>query len=119
MGIGTYVRIWSAPCHVDSPPAGLGWLRPAARRRTWPMSYGHQAAPYPAPPERGIRRAIPHRLGDTVPEMAPPNPFELAAEGVRTLQAFGRRIPVGGGVLAPSLKDRINGRIVMITGASS
>ena len=51
--------------------------------------------------------------------MAPPNPFELAAEGVRTLQAFGRRIPVGGGVLAPSLKDRVNGRVVMITGASS
>ena len=51
--------------------------------------------------------------------MAPPNPLELAAEGVRTLQAFGRRIPVGGGVLAPSLKDRINGRVVLITGASS
>jgi short-subunit dehydrogenase len=43
----------------------------------------------------------------------------LAAEGVRTLQAFGRRIPVGGGVLAPSLKDRVNGRTVLITGASS
>jgi short-subunit dehydrogenase len=51
--------------------------------------------------------------------MAPPNPFELAAEGVRTLQAFGRRIPVGGSVLAPSLKDRVNGRVVLITGASS
>ncbi|HZU61849.1 MAG TPA: SDR family NAD(P)-dependent oxidoreductase, partial [Solirubrobacteraceae bacterium] len=51
--------------------------------------------------------------------MAPPNPLELAAEGVRTLQAFGRRIPVGGGVLAPSLKDRVNGRMVLITGASS
>jgi short-subunit dehydrogenase len=51
--------------------------------------------------------------------MAPPNPLELAAEGVRTLQAFGRRIPVGGGVLAPSLADRVNGRTVLITGASS
>ena len=51
--------------------------------------------------------------------MAPPNPLELAAEGVRTLQAFGRRIPMGGGVLAPSLKDRVNGRVVLITGASS
>jgi short-subunit dehydrogenase len=51
--------------------------------------------------------------------MAPPNPLELAAEGVRTLQAFGRRIPVGGGVLAPSLKDRVDGRTVLITGASS
>ena len=51
--------------------------------------------------------------------MAPPNPLEMAAEGVRTLQAFGRRIPMGGGVLAPSLKDRVNGRVVLITGASS
>jgi short-subunit dehydrogenase len=51
--------------------------------------------------------------------MAPPNPLQVAAEGVRTLQAFGRRMPVGGGVLAPSLKDRINGRVVLITGASS
>ncbi len=51
--------------------------------------------------------------------MAPPNPLELAADGVRTLQAFGRRVPVGGGVLAPSLKDRVSGRTVLITGASS
>ena|SRR5437764_1100401 len=51
--------------------------------------------------------------------MAPPNPLDIAAEGLRTLQAFGRRIPVGGGVLAPSLEDRVSGRVVMITGASS
>jgi short-subunit dehydrogenase len=51
--------------------------------------------------------------------MAPPNPLDLAAQGVRTLQAFGRRIPVGGGVLAPSLEDSVSGRVVMITGASS
>ncbi len=48
-----------------------------------------------------------------------PNPFDIAAEGLRTLQAFGRRIPVGGGVLAPSLEDAVSGRVVLITGASS
>jgi short-subunit dehydrogenase len=51
--------------------------------------------------------------------MAPPNPLELAADGIRTLQAFGRRIPVGGGILAPSLADAVSGRVVLITGASS
>jgi short-subunit dehydrogenase len=51
--------------------------------------------------------------------MAPPNPLDLAAQGIRTLQAFGRRMPVGGGVLAPSLEDAVSGRVVMITGASS
>jgi short-subunit dehydrogenase len=51
--------------------------------------------------------------------MAPPNPLDLAAQGLRTLHAFGRRIPVGGGVLAPSLVDAVSGRVVMITGASS
>src|ERR1700693_2844439 len=51
--------------------------------------------------------------------MAPPNPLDLAAEGFRTLQAFGRRIPIGGGVLAPSLDDAVSGRVVLITGASS
>ena len=35
------------------------------------------------------------------------------------MQAFGRRMPVGGGVLAPSLEDSVSGRVVMITGASS
>src|SRR4051794_41112499 len=52
-------------------------------------------------------------------EVAPPNPVELAAEGVRTLKAFSRRIPLGGGVLAPSLEDKVTGRNVLITGASS
>ena len=48
-----------------------------------------------------------------------PNPLDIAAQGVRTLQAFGRRIPEVGGVLAPSLPDAIGGKTVMITGASS
>src|SRR5436309_15767229 len=60
-----------------------------------------------------------HIAGDTLRSMAPPSPLGIAAEGLRTLQAFGRRIPVGGGVLAPSLEDRVSGRVVMITGASS
>jgi short-subunit dehydrogenase len=51
--------------------------------------------------------------------MAPPNPLDIAAQGVRTLQAFSRRIPVGGGVLAPSLEDAVPGKTVLITGASS
>ncbi len=51
--------------------------------------------------------------------MAPPNPLDIAASGVRTLQAFSRRIPVGGGVLAPSLEDAVSGKTVLITGASS
>jgi short-subunit dehydrogenase len=51
--------------------------------------------------------------------MAPPNPLDLAAQGVRTLQAFGRRIPEVGGILAPSLEDAVAGKTVMITGASS
>jgi len=55
----------------------------------------------------------------TVPAMAPPNPLDLASQGVRTLRAFTQRIPVGGGVLAPSLEDAVRGRTVMITGASS
>ncbi len=51
--------------------------------------------------------------------MAPPNPLDLAAQGVRTLQAFGRRIPEVGGILAPSLEDAVSGKTVLITGASS
>jgi short-subunit dehydrogenase len=52
--------------------------------------------------------------------MAPPNPVSLAAQGVRTLRAFGNRIPFGpGGMLAPSLEGAVRDRIVMITGASS
>jgi short-subunit dehydrogenase len=57
--------------------------------------------------------------GDTVGAMATPNPLDLAAQAVRTLQAFGRRIPEIGGVLAPSLEDAVAGKTVMITGASS
>jgi short-subunit dehydrogenase len=51
--------------------------------------------------------------------MAPPNPFDLAGQGIRTLRAFGQRIPGAGDVLARSLKDAVSGRTVMITGASS
>ncbi|MDQ6819726.1 MAG: SDR family NAD(P)-dependent oxidoreductase [Actinomycetota bacterium] len=49
----------------------------------------------------------------------PPNPVDLAAQGVRTLRAFGNRIPIGGGIIAQSLESAATGRIVMITGASS
>jgi short-subunit dehydrogenase len=51
--------------------------------------------------------------------MAPPNPLDLAAQGVRTLRQFGQRIPTAGGVLAPSLVDAVAGRVVLLTGASS
>jgi short-subunit dehydrogenase len=51
--------------------------------------------------------------------MAPPNPLDLAADGIRTLRAFGQRIPTAGGVLAPSLEGAVGGRNVLITGASS
>ncbi len=48
-----------------------------------------------------------------------PNLPKLASRGVRTLRAFGQRIPGAGGVLAHSLEDAVDGRLVMITGASS
>jgi len=51
--------------------------------------------------------------------MALPNPTDLAAQGVRTLRAFGQRVPRAGGVLAPSLSEAVKNRIVLITGASS
>ncbi len=51
--------------------------------------------------------------------MPPPNPFDIASEGIRTLRAFGQRIPGAGDVLARSLKDAVAGRNIMITGASS
>src|SRR5947209_7525835 len=51
--------------------------------------------------------------------MAPPNPFNIASDGIRTLRAFGQRIPGAGDVLARSLSDAVKGRTVMITGASS
>jgi len=51
--------------------------------------------------------------------MAPPDIAGIAADTVRTLRAFGQRIPVAGGVLAQSLSDAVRNRTVMITGASS
>jgi short-subunit dehydrogenase len=51
--------------------------------------------------------------------MAPPNIASLATQGVRTLRAFGQRVPEVGGLLAQSLQDAVSDRIVMITGASS
>jgi short-subunit dehydrogenase len=51
--------------------------------------------------------------------MAPPNPLDIAGQGVRTLRAFTRRIPFGGGVIAPSLEDAVRNKVVLITGASS
>ena len=48
-----------------------------------------------------------------------PNPLALASSGVRTLRAFTSRLPIGGGVIAPSLEGAVRGKTVMITGASS
>ena len=48
-----------------------------------------------------------------------PDLTDIAVTGVRTLRAFGQRIPGAGGVLARSLRDTVKGRNVMITGASS
>jgi short-subunit dehydrogenase len=51
--------------------------------------------------------------------VALPNPAEIAMQGVRTLRAFGQRVPGAGSMLAPSLHDAVEDRIVLITGASS
>ena len=56
--------------------------------------------------------------------MAPPNPFDinpldLAAQGARTLRSLTQRLPIGGGIIAPSLEGAVRDRTVMITGASS
>ena len=51
--------------------------------------------------------------------MAPPDLGDLAIKSVRTLRAFGQRIPGAGGMLARSLHDAVKGRTVLITGASS
>jgi short-subunit dehydrogenase len=51
--------------------------------------------------------------------MAPPNPLDIAGQGVRTLRAFTNRIPFGGGMIAPSLEDAVSNKVVLITGASS
>jgi short-subunit dehydrogenase len=47
-----------------------------------------------------------------------PDLTELATGGIRTLRAFGQRIPGAGGILAPSLSSAVRGRTVLITGAS-
>ncbi len=51
--------------------------------------------------------------------VSPPDITDIATQGIRTLRAFGQRIPGAGTVLAPSLKGAVDGRTVMITGASS
>jgi short-subunit dehydrogenase len=48
-----------------------------------------------------------------------PDLTDMAFSGIRTLRAFGQRIPGAGGILAPSLHDSVKGRVVLITGASS
>jgi short-subunit dehydrogenase len=53
-----------------------------------------------------------------VQAMALPNITDIAVSGVKTLRAFGQRIPVTGGVLATSLSGAVEGKNVMITGAS-
>jgi short-subunit dehydrogenase len=57
--------------------------------------------------------------GATLLIMALPNPADIAMQGVRTIRAFGQRVPGAGGVLAPPLGDAVKNRIVLITGASS
>jgi short-subunit dehydrogenase len=48
-----------------------------------------------------------------------PDLTDIAVGGVRTLRAFGQRIPGAGGLLAGSLRGAVGDRIVLITGASS
>jgi short-subunit dehydrogenase len=48
-----------------------------------------------------------------------PDLTDLAVSGVKTLRAFGKRIPGAGGILAQSLPEVVKGRAVLITGASS
>ncbi len=49
----------------------------------------------------------------------PPDLTGLATGGVRTLRAFGQRIPGAGGILAQSLAGSVKHKQVLITGASS
>jgi short-subunit dehydrogenase len=49
----------------------------------------------------------------------PPDLTDIAAGGVRTLRAFGQRIPGAGGLLAGSLRGSVENRTVLITGGSS
>ena len=51
--------------------------------------------------------------------MAPPDLTDLAFGGIRTLRAFGQRIPGAGGILAGSLSGSVKGRNILITGSSS
>ncbi len=53
------------------------------------------------------------------PPMGPSDITDIASQSVRTLRAFGQRIPRAGGLLAQSLEDAVKDRFVMITGASS
>ena len=48
-----------------------------------------------------------------------PSITSIAGDGIRTLRAFGSRIPVTGGLLARSLEDAVSDRVILITGASS
>jgi short-subunit dehydrogenase len=48
-----------------------------------------------------------------------PDLTDLALDGVKTLFAFGQRIPGAGGLLAGSLSSSVRGKVVLITGASS
>jgi short-subunit dehydrogenase len=48
-----------------------------------------------------------------------PDLSDIAFGGIRTLRAFGQRVPGAGGILAPSLNGAVKGRIILITGASS
>jgi short-subunit dehydrogenase len=48
-----------------------------------------------------------------------PDLTDLAIDGMRTLKALGQRIPGAGGILAGSLSGAVNGKTVLITGASS
>jgi short-subunit dehydrogenase len=50
--------------------------------------------------------------------MAPPNIADLAWQGVKTLRAFGQRIPAAGEMIAHSLPGAVRDRNVLITGAS-
>jgi hypothetical protein len=43
----------------------------------------------------------------------------LAGDSVRTLMAFGQRVPGAGGILAGSLSGAVKGKTVLITGVSS
>jgi hypothetical protein len=48
-----------------------------------------------------------------------PSITSMAGDGIRTLRAFGSRIPVTGGLLAGSLEDAVSDRVILVTGASS